>query len=713
MTKNVFRAVMPSTCWGPIKSVLALGIWITCSVNTSAQESAPLASENFPAHAATATLVEEDATKGDEFDALLKFAEHDVSKLTEVKVSQSTGSLNTEVSTVSRTPSTVGKSPAAVFVITNEMIRRSGATCIPEVLRMAPGVNVAKINSNEWAVSIRGFNGQYANKLLVQIDGRSIYTPVFSGVIWPAQDVLLEDVERIEVIRGPGATVWGANAVNGIINIITKTAGETQGVYAQAGGGNFERGFVNARYGGQIGTDIDYRVYGKWFERGTGVPSVGDPFDDWRAGRGGFRVDWDPDRTGIDRFTLQGDAYGATVGLRELMPTTTFPYSSLAQVDKFYRGGNLLGRWTHVIDEEHDWQFQTYYDYAEIDDRNRAGFTDQRNTIDLDFQDRFPLGDIHKVVCGAGYRIALDRDIAPGFPIAFTDPRQSVSIASCFLQDEIQLVPDRWSATLGCKLLHNTYTNFEYQPTARLLFTPDKRQSAWASVSRAVRIPSKAEETIIVDLPPPFPAPVFPQYRGSNMLVSEELLAWECGYRAQPIDEFSWDLALFFNQYEKLIGLLPPGPPEVAPFGLVIPLVLDNTQRAQSYGFELASNWSVTDQWELRGAYSFLQLELLGSSGEAEGLAPTNQFYLQSSHTLSAGWELDLIGRYVDSLPAGGVPAYFVSDIRLAWHYRPNTELFVVGRGLFDDGHREFGGPLASMATGVRSEVYGGVTIRH
>jgi len=655
-----------------------------------------------------------DATKGDDFDSLLKLAEQDVSKLTEVKVSHaaSSGSLNAEVSTVSRTPSTVGKSPAAVFVITNEMIRRSGAASIPEVLRMAPGVNVAKISANEWAVSIRGFNGQYANKLLVQIDGRSIYTPIFAGVNWPAQDVLLEDVERIEVIRGPGASVWGANAVNGIINIITKSADETQGVYVQAGGGTFERGFVNARYGGQIGDDVDYRVYGKWFERGTGVPPFGEPFDDWRSGRGGFRLDWDPCRAGCDRFTLQGDAYSTPVGLREFLPATAFPFSSLVETDRIYNGHNVLGRWTHVIDEERDWQLQAYYDYAEIDDRNRADFIDQRHTVDLDFQDRFPIGDNHKVVWGAGYRIAMDRDIASGFPIAFTEPRQTVNIVSCFLQDEIQLVPDRWSATLGCKFLHHTYTNFEYQPTVRLLFTPDERQSAWASVSRAVRIPSKAEDTILVAFPPPIPAPVFPQYRGNPNLLSEELLAWECGYRVQATEQFSWDLALFFNQYENLTGLLPPGAPEPAPFGFVIPLMLGNTQRAQSYGFELASTYDATEQWQLRGAYSFLQLEFLGSGGDAEGLAPTNQFYLQSSHTLSDCWELDLIGRYVDTLPAANVPAYFVADVRLAWHYGPGTELFVVGRGLFDDGHRELGGDLAGMATGVRSEVYAGITIR-
>ena len=445
----------------------------------------------FAQPAASIEENKEAESKEDDFDSLLKLAEQDVSKLTEVKVSHAApaGSLNTEVSTVSRSPSTVGKSPAAVFVITNEMIRRSGAASIPEVLRMAPGVNVAKINSNEWAVTIRGFNSQYANKLLVQIDGRSVYTPFFNGTIWAAHDVLLEDVERIEVVRGPGGTIWGANAVNGIINIITKSACETQGVYAQAGAGSVERGFVNGRYGGQIGADIDYRVYGKWFERGTGIPPFGEPFDDWRAGRGGFRLDWDPGRTGMDRFTLQGDSYNTAAGLRELTALGTFPFNALVDSDRIFSGSNILGRWTHTIDEEREWQIQTYYDYSKIDDFERSGLVDRRDTIDVDFQYRLPWGERQKLVWGAGYRSYSDHDTFAGLFAGSAPDHQIIRLFSYFLQDEISLVPDRWSVTVGCKFLHNTYTDFEYQPSARLLYTPDERNSLWASVSRAVRIP--------------------------------------------------------------------------------------------------------------------------------------------------------------------------------------------------------------------------------
>ncbi len=591
------------------------------------------------------------------------------------------------------------------------MIRRSGAQSIPEVLRMAPGVNVAKIDANTWSVTIRGFAGPFANKLLVQIDGRSVYTPLFGGVFWAAQDVLLEDVDRIEVIRGPGASVWGANAVNGIINIITKRAGETLGAYGQAGAGTYERGFASARYGGQIGEDIDYRIYGKWFERGTGVPFGGQPFDDWRSGRGGFRLDWDPGRCGTDLFTLQGDTYDTTAGTRNIAATLSFPFSATFDTDERFRGSNVLARWTHIIDDERDWQLQGYYDYTQYETGAGTSAVENRDTIDIDFQYRLPLGAWQKIVWGAGYRTTSDHIRFPPFPAGFTTPHQVIQLFSYFVQDEIALVPDRWSATLGCKFLHNTYTGFEYQPTARLLLTPDERQSAWAAVSRAVRLPSRADETVIYNTPPPFPAPVFPQFRGNAGLMSETLLAWECGYRTQPTDYFSWDLALFFDQYENLIGAIP-GLPELAPFGLVIPVTTANVARAQSYGFELAANVDMTEWWQVRGAYSFIRIDLLGpDDGDPEGTTPRNQLYLQSSHTFLYDLELDLIGRYVDSLPFANIAPYFVGDVRLSWHCNPCTELFVVGRGLFDNGHQEFGASPVSAASGVRSEVYAGVSV--
>jgi iron complex outermembrane receptor protein len=692
--------------------VITALVGVAASSTALAQATAELAADDPAALGAAPPA-------GDEFDSLLQLAEQDVSQLTEVKVSQRIPTLDTEVSTVSRAPSTVGKSPAAVFVITPEMIRRSGARSIPEVLRMAPGVNVARIDSNKWAVTIRGFNSRYANKLLVQIDGRTIYTPLFSGVIWESQDVLLEDVERIEVIRGPGASVWGANAVNGVINIITKRAGDTQGAYGEVGGGTYEQGFVSGRYGGQVGNDVDYRIWGKAFERGTGVPPAGvDPFDSWRGARAGFRMDWNPGRCDTDLFTLQGDAYETMAGSRNTLPSLAPPFSTTADSDAWYRGSNILGRWTHTIDNETEWQLQAYYDFTQIDAAQVLSFVEDRDTVDLDFQYRQPLGERQKLVWGMGYRLTADDLTYAPIPLAFTEPRQTIQMGSFFLQDEIALVPDLWTATLGSKFLYNTYTNFEYQPTARLLYTPDQRQSLWAAASRAVRIPSRSEDSILATMTPTIPAPVFTQIVGNPELVSEDMIAYEAGYRAAPSDYFSWDAAVFFNQYENLVGYMPSGP-QVTPNGIVIPLNLDNVIRAQSYGFELAATTQMTDCWELRGAYSYLQIEVLGlapgtvGTTDAEGLSPVNQVYLQSAHDLGRGVELDLIGRYVDSLPAANVPSYIVGDVRLAWQYAEDVELFVVGRGLFDNGHYEFEGDeaIGGVPTGVRSEVYGGITI--
>lgn len=693
--------------WGLLAACLFVAVR-----SAAAQERVGLAdSDPALAQGGGPTAAGEAGPGGDDFDALLNLAERDVSQLTQVRVSERVPSLDTEVTTLSRTPSTVGKTPGAVFVITNDMIRRSGAMSIPEALRMAPGVNVAKLNSNTWAISIRGFNDQYANKLLVQIDGRSIYTPFFNGVIWAQEDVLLEDVERIEVIRGPGGAIWQANAVNGIINIITKPAAETQGVYVQAGGGTYERGFVNARYGGQIGQDIDFRIYGKWFERGTGIPPFGPPTDDWRAGRGGFRIDWDPGRCGTDRFTLQGDAFSTAAGLTEIAPAPAFPFSTVVNSDRLLYDDNILARWTHTIDDQREWQLQAYYDYMRVNDSQRSGLIDRRDTIDIDFQYRMPLGARQKIVWGGGYRSYSDHETFDGVFTGSAPPHQDIQLYSYYVQDEIALVPDRWTATLGCKWLHNTYTNYEYQPSARLLFTPDERQSAWASVSRAVRIPSRFEETAVLTVAPSVPAPVFPQLQGSNTLAAETVLAWETGYRSAPSDYFSWDLALFFNQYEDLIGV-NVGAPQFTPGGLIIPLVFANNSRAQSYGFELAATVDMTEYWQIRGAYSFLRLDVLSPSPDLEGVDPINQLYIQSSHDLPNGLELDLIGRYVDTLPAIGIPAYFVGDVRLAWHYNPCTEFFLVGRNLFDNGHLEFKDIGTVANTGVRSEVFAGLTIR-
>lgn len=652
-----------------------------------------------------------------DLDSLLEAAETDVSQLTRVKVAAP--ALQEVVSTVSRQASTVGRSPAAVFVITEEMIRRSTATSIPELLRMVPGVQVARIDANKWAISIRGFNHRFANKLLVQIDGRTVYTPMFAGVFWDVQDVLLEDIERIEVIRGPGATIWGANAVNGVINIITKQAKYSQGVYVRGGVGTEERGFSAARVGGRLADNAYYRVYGKQFERDTGWADDDNAHDDWRQARTGFRVDWEPNC--CDLVTLQGDFYNGYSGQRGYLPSLTPPYTTILDNDARVAGGNLLYRWTHVIDEHEDWALQLYYDRTE---RHllRQRFAENRNTVDVDFQHRFPLGDCHSLIWGFGYRFT-EGTIRDGFPIEFDPDQRADDLFSYFVQDEITLSKDLLYLTVGSKFQHNDYTGFEIQPTARLLLTPNERQSIWASVSRAVRTPSWAEDDVRVTLAPQFPFgpdPVFPTVFGQRGVESEVLTAYEFGMRAQPTDRFSWDLAVFLHDYEDLVAVRP-GLPFPGPDGFLrVPGFVDNLVDGQAYGFELAATYQVTPCWRLYGAYTFLRIHLnpnpavIADSAIGNGRNPRNQLYLQSSWDLSPRVQFDLMGRYVDCLPAWEIPSYFMLDARLAWRPTRHLEWAVVGRHLTDSHHPEFGPDdfTGTVATQVQREVYTTLTWR-
>ena len=642
-----------------------------------------------------------DGDQIDDLDQLLNMADEDLGNLTRVRVSAP--ALETVVTTVARKKSTVGRSPAAVFVISHEMIRRSGARSIPEVLRMAPGVQVARIDSNKWAVSIRGFNNRFSNKLLVQIDGRSVYTPLFGGVFWDVQDVLLEDVERIEVIRGPGASVWGENAVNGVINIITKNAKDTQGTFIESGGGT-ERAFGSARVGGKLGDNAFYRVYGKWFERDQGFASMDGAHDDWRMGRTGMRIDWTPDDD--KTITFQGDYYDGYTGRRTVFVAPAPNLIDIVDDDAHVSGGNFLMRFSHILDCESDYSLQFYYDRTERDYVAR-GFEEDRDTIDIDLQHRFQAGDGHSIVWGAGYRYSEGRVGVEPFFIDFDPIRRTTDHFSFFIQDEITLAENELYLTLGTKLSDNDFTEFEVQPSARLLWTPTERHSLWASVSRAVRIPSRGEVNSRLTAPPfnlPGPTLVYPVVLGSRDLESEKLVAYELGVREQVNEHFSWDLAVFFHDYDDLVSNMTGTPTVAAPEGLILPLSLVNTAQEQTYGAELASTLDVTESWRLMGAYSFLR-----SANQSNGGDPRNQLYLQSSWDLLCDWEFDLTGRYVDSLEAGNIDAYFAMDARLAWRPRESVEVFVIGRHLLDQEHPEFvSDPLTgNQATEVQREVYG------
>lgn len=642
------------------------------------------------------------------------------------------------VSTVSRQAGTVGKSPTAVFVITNEMIQRSGATTVAEALRMAPGLNVAKIDSANWAISSRGFNDRFANKMLVQIDGRTVYNPIFSGVFWQTQDMLLQDVERIEVIRGPGATIWGSNAVNGIINVITKSSQDTQGGLVFSGGGNEERGLGGARYGGKAADDVTYRVWGKWRDVDNGFNPDGQAVQDWRSGRGGFRVDWAV--TECDKLTFQGDLFGNKEGAfeRHPIPTAVPPSSFIGIEDRRITGANLLGRYSHQIDEDSDWRLQSYYDNLGLTS-SIAGF--DVNTLDLDFQFRFKPSTNQRVISGVAYRYQdvifrpsnfaqFGQPANVGFQIQPFPPGRDLSLPSAFLQDEITLLDDRLIFTAGCKVEDNPFVNFVYQPSARLLWTPTERQAAWAAVSRGVRTPNIQEHNLqITQLPVAFNT--FPRLFPNSNYLSENVLSYELGYRAQPVDDFSWDVATFFNVYDNLRTASATGPAMAVPPSTFIPLAFQNRMDGESYGVELTGNLKLTESWRLYGQYSFLRMQLHADSSlsastrasaeAAERQSPRNQVYLWSSWDLSEQWQFDLMGRYVDHLSgfaAGAsdtpVPSYIEMDARLGWMPRKNLTLAVVGQNLLNNHHLEFGSnplvgrPLVQAQRGV----YGTVAVQ-
>jgi iron complex outermembrane receptor protein len=609
------------------------------------------------------------------------------------------------VTTVARQPSTVGRSPAAVFVIDQEMIRRSGARSVPELLRMVPGLHVARIDANKWSISSRGFSSRFARKLLVQIDGRVVYTPLFAGTFWDVQDLLLDDIERIEVIRGPGATIWGANAVNGIINIITKSADDTHGAYVEGGGGTEERGFAGVRVGGVTRNGVHWRVSGKWFERDRQFELHGRAHDDWRQGRLGIRADWAPNC--CDAYTVQGDIYTGINGNASDQP----PFG-LRVADEPVSGGSVLGRWTRTFDEDSDMSLQVYYDRT---DRRSFNFDQNVNTFDVDFQHRSRVGLYHNVIWGLGYRCIWDRLPVVAAPAQVaTDPvRRTVYLASAFIQDEMTLLEDALYFTLGTKLSQNSYTNFEVQPTARVLWLPDERSSAWGAVSRAVRVPSRLENdgrVVIGELPPPgsgIPLTIL----GSTDLDAEETMAYEIGYRREPVEWFSWDLALFYNVDQRVTNFRPTLPAPVT-------FQFFNGSRSRGYGLEIAAELDLTPCWRISGWYSYLQVQFAAApnavvgSDVIEGGNPTNQVFLMSSWDLGCRWEVDLLARYVDNLPSINVPRYISLDARLAWRPSCRTEITVVGQNLLDSHHTEYATSIfaGEIPTEVQRGVYAMLT---
>jgi iron complex outermembrane receptor protein len=612
--------------------------------------------------------------------------------------------MKVEVTTVSKRAQPISQAPAAVTVITSEDIRRSGMTNVPDLLRMVPGLHVANIDASTWAITARGFNSQFANKLLVMIDGRSVYTPLFSGVYWDVQDLLLEDIERIEVVRGPGGTLWGANAVNGVINIITKDAAQTQGLLATGLGGNVDRAQAGVRYGGAISDSAHYRAYVKYWNRDDFDDRGVHAHDHWDAARGGFRADWQP--TDADRVTLQGDYYGGETRETSLL---------LSQSDTDINGGNAIGRWTHTLSEDSDVQLRLWYDRTERDGDLLA---EDRDTFDAELQHHFRPFERHDVVWGAGYRLTADRIDNSG-AIVFQPRKRTVELGSGFVQDEISVIENLLSLTIGTKLEYNDYTHLEFLPNARALFTPWERHSFWLAVSRAVRAPSRAENDVSLLVPSSTPPPPnFQQLRGDSGFDSEKVLAFELGYRAQPFTRVSFDVAGYYNIFNDLRSLELRAPlfNFPAPGQITVPLVAENKLDARGYGVEVSGAWNVVDFWRLDAGYTLMLLDIEQqdsvdptAKGQEED-TPSHQFFVRSRVDLPWHFEFDTAVYWVDEVANQGVNDYARLDARLGWHPLPSLELSLAGQNLAQHDHDEFGPSFTALPTSVPRGFYGKVT---
>ncbi len=592
--------------------------------------------------------------------------------------------MDIEVMTVSRQEESLLHAASSVQVVTGDDIRRSGATTLPQALRQAPNLQVAQIDSRRWAISARGFNTSVSNKLLVMVDGRSIYTPLFAGVFWDKQDVFLPDVDRIEVISGPGATLWGANAVNGVINVISKSAKETQGVLVEAGAGNELEAMGGARYGGKISEDVAYRVYGRYRQfDDSAQPDGTGADDDWRFGQAGARIDWQP--APATDLTLQGDGYGGDIEQRNTNDDVTIA------------GGNAIARWTQRLADDSDLQIQAYYDRTHRRIPNL--FAEDLDTYDLDFQHRFPIGDRNAVIWGLGYRL-MDDQIGNSTALAFLPPDVTRELLSAFVQDEIAVIPELVDLTIGSKFERNDYTGWEVQPSIRLAWRPHDEHTVWGAVSRAVRTPSRVDAD--------YHAPGEPPYliQGGDDFDSEVLWAYELGYRVQPIEWISLSLTAFFHDYDRIRSLQQVNPPTAAPE------VIANGLTAHTYGAELSADCHATDWLRLRGGYTELRIGFdtrPGSTDTSEGSGESRD----SEHFLSLGtqvdlrdrWLIDLWYRYVGRIETQEVPAYHEANARVAWLPWPDLELSLVGQNLLHDQHAEFG-PAATRREIERS-VYG------
>jgi iron complex outermembrane recepter protein len=625
---------------------------------------------------------------------------------------------NVEVTSASRRLRKLSESANAVFVITREDIRRSGATTLPDVLRMAPGVHVAHIDGNRWAVGVRGYNDRFSNKLLVLVDGRSVYTPIFSGVFWETQDTLLEDVERIEVIRGPGATMWGANAVNGVINIITRSPTQTEGVVVSGGAGSNER-FGEVRYGAGLGTLGSFRVFAKNSARdGFRLANGADANDDGSMMRAGGRVDLFP--AAHDTVTIISEAYGADFGVLTQAPQAAgFPVPT-RRADVSGSGRFVLGTWKHALSPSSSVALQSSFDHTDISD---VPARDRQNTLDVDFQHEFSAGPRHDYVWGAAYRRSVD-DVAGSYSFTLDPPRQQLRLFSAFAQTDINVIADHLRLTLGTRLEHHTLSGLKTLPNARLLWTRGS-QSAWVAASRAVRTPSRIEtgmRVVLKELPAGalFPGSPMGEVVSSGFRVTntETVIAYESGYRVRPARSLSVDVAAFYNGYDHLLARRAESPyVATSPLRLIVPFALANTMQGTSYGAELAADWHAAERVRLSGSMSERRFSLEQSSVWTlalmlPGSNPTRLASVRAFVTLPRRFEV-APAVYYSSAMSSGLDALTTFDLSTIWKASPHFDVSIVGRDLLNAYREQFTGSIdGGVATAVPRSVMLRSTLR-
>jgi iron complex outermembrane receptor protein len=628
--------------------------------------------------------------------------------------------MNIEVTSVSKKEQTTSQAAAAVFVISREDIRRSGALNIPDLLRMVPGLDVAQIDAGNWAISARGFNGQYSDLLLVMVDGRAVYNPIFAGVFWDSQNVALENIERIEVIRGPGAAVWGSNAVNGVINIITRSANTSQGDYVAAGAGN-ESGRVVVGYGGKVPGLGAYRIYGQGFHYRS-LPTLAglDGQDDWSLARAGFRTD--STLSAKDSLTTEGEAYKGNAGEITIRPVSIQPpvTATLALRDR-YSGWNVLSRWNHTMSSRSDTSLQVYFDRT---NRGDSTYSLGLNTFDIDFQHHVNLGTRQDIVWGLGYRVNSD-GTDPTLRIVFTPEDRVTQLFSLFAQDDIAVLPDRLHLSLGARVEHNSYTGFDVEPSARLAWTPDSKNMVWGAVSGADRTPARSDTGVRVNytaLPGPGGLPMLVSIFGNPNFKNEQLTAFEAGYRNAWSSRFSLDSTVFYNRYRDLTSV-EPGAPRIetnpAPTHLLVPESFGNGLYGETHGIELFANWKVASFWTLSPGYTFFSMHLHPFAGSqdftdaagTEGGSPDHKAQLRSSVSLPRNLQWNASAYFVNRLSAVSIPSYTRLDTSLLWHAGERVSMSVVGQNLLKSLHPEYAGPDSTVQPGMmRRGAYAKIT---